>query len=59
MNQSYIRIRTALLHELARRGLKDWTDKLPPEFVLAAIEALKGLLKEAAEPQETEDEHKA
>lgn len=46
MNQSYIRIRTALLHELAKRGLKDWTDKLPPEFVLAVIEALKGLLKE-------------
>ncbi len=42
----YLRVRAALEKHLSLRGLTGWTNKLPPEFVMAATEALKGLVGE-------------
>ncbi len=45
-NPDYEKTQTALNASLARYGLAQWVNKLPPEFIMAAVEAVKRLVEE-------------
>jgi len=48
----YMTFRDQLNKELAKRGLKAWTEKQPGEFILAALAVIEAAVKQ--ELKETE-----